>query len=285
MKSTELYAALEQEFIKRHLSEYDWESNVTTIADLLSENFKKRYMGVLVDFADDIAQVYTAVFPSVRVFKALLDQGTHDALLFVHHPAVWDIRGNPDADAFVQINRGLLLQCKKQRIALYCLHVPLDNYGPYSTSVTLAQAVDITPTKPFAHYFGAYAGVFGSGDYATVEQVQQRFVQAVGHEVRLYAYGDTALSGTIAVVAGGGLMLEVVQEIIAAGCNTLVTGLTLCNAFTQPAHDYARQNGLNILGGTHYSTEKFACIALCDYFKKLALPAQFIADEPQLQDL
>jgi len=285
MKSTELYAALEREFIKPHLSEYVWEANVTTITDLLSENFKKRYMGVLADFADDVTHVYTAVFPSVPVLKMLLDQGVHDALLFVHHPAVWDICGNSDSDAFVAIDHDLLLQCKKQRIAVYCLHVPLDNYGPYSTSVTFAQALGIKPIKPFAHYFGAYAGVFGSSDCTTLEQLQQRFMQAVGHEVRLYAYGDNVLSETVAVVAGGGLMLEVVQEIVAAGCNTLVTGLTLCNTFTQSAHDYARQNGLNILGGTHYSTEQFACVALCDYFKKLGLPAQFVADEPQLQDL
>jgi len=51
------------------------------------------------------------------------------------------------------------------------------------------------------------------------------------------------------------------------------------------AHKIAEENGINVLGGTHYSTEKFACIAMVDYFKKLNLPSEFIEDEPVLEDM
>ena len=36
---------------------------------------------------------------------------------------------------------------------------------------------------------------------------------------------------------------------------------------------------------THYSTEKFACIALCDYFEELGLNCEFIEDNPVLEDI
>jgi hypothetical protein len=39
------------------------------------------------------------------------------------------------------------------------------------------------------------------------------------------------------------------------------------------------------MGGTHYTTEKPACLAMCDYFQKLGLPAEFIEGEPVMEDL
>lgn len=64
----------------------------------------------------------------------------------------------------------------------------------------------------------------------------------------------------------------------------LVTEITVKNAFSARAHDHARKNGMTILGGTHYSTEKFACIAMVDYFKKACLDAEFIPDLPVMED-
>jgi len=39
------------------------------------------------------------------------------------------------------------------------------------------------------------------------------------------------------------------------------------------------------MGGTHYSSEKFACIAMCKDFEKLGLGSEFIADTPSFEDL
>jgi len=51
------------------------------------------------------------------------------------------------------------------------------------------------------------------------------------------------------------------------------------------AHEFAEKHKVNLLGGTHYSTEKFACIAMIDYFKKIGLSAEFIKDEPVMEDM
>lgn len=89
----------------------------------------------------------------------------------------------------------------------------------------------------------------------------------------------------MAVVAGGGNSVEILRDVAARGINTFVTGITAETEFSKAAHAFARSNRINLLGGTHYSTEAFACQAMCRYFSDLGLPANFIADEPVLEDM
>lgn len=282
MKATKLYQHLEKDFIAPEMSD-EWAQHMDSVADFLSENFKKRSMGLVCDFATEINKVYTAVFPSKEVMRRILDDGTQDVMLFVHHPSIWDIRKAPEV--FQQMDRELLEQFKKRRISIYNLHVPLDNFGEYSTSVSLAKALGIEPKKAFAPYFGALAGVFGETDCTTVQNLKNKFQEIVGHEVSLYHYGDDKIkNGIVAVVAGGGLG-ETIEEIAQNKVNILVTGIAVKNDYSKKPHEFAEKHKINILGGTHYSTERFACISMVDYFKKMKLPSEFIEDEPVMEDM
>jgi putative NIF3 family GTP cyclohydrolase 1 type 2 len=283
MKAIELYAQLEEDFIAPEMSD-DWAAQMDSVADFLSENFKKRSMGLVCDFAVEINKIYTAVFPEKDIMQNILADGAENAMLFVHHPSIWDIRKAPSV--FQEMDRNLLQQFKERKISIYNLHVPLDNYGDYSTSATLAKALGFKIEKPFAPYFGGMAGVFGLTDFVTVQDLRNKFQEIVGHEVGLYEYGDVVIKDRkIAVIAGGGNGLEELKEIAVAGVNTFVTGITVKNEHSKIAHDFAQENKINILGGTHYSTEKFACIAMVEYFEKLGLPAEFIAGVPVMEDM
>jgi len=283
MKAAEVYANLEKDFIKPALSD-DWAAHMQGISDFLSDNFRQRSMGVVCDFTDSISHVYTAVFPSDLVMQTILDDDVKNALLFVHHPAIWDIRTAPKV--FQPMNRQLLEQFRERKIAIYNLHVPLDDYGEYATSVTLAKALDITPEQPFGLYFGALAGVFGKTKMKTVEELRKKFEEVIGHKTSLYQYGAPEIANEkVALIAGGGNDEEMLEEVVQQGINTFVTGITALNDHSRKAHDYAKKHKLNILGGTHYSTETFACIAMVDYFKKLGLSAEYVADIPVMEDL
>ncbi|MCD4777107.1 MAG: Nif3-like dinuclear metal center hexameric protein [Candidatus Aegiribacteria sp.] len=283
MKAARLYDQLEKDFITPEMSD-EWAQYMDSVADFLSDNFKKRSMGLVCDFTTEISKVYTAVFPSGNIMQRILDDGTEDAMLFVHHPSIWDIRKAPDV--FQQIDRELLQQFENRKISIYNLHVPLDNFGEYSTSVTLAKALGIKPEKAFAAYFGAMAGVFGKTDCATVQDLKNKFQETVNHEVSLYKYGDDEIKdATVAVIAGGGNDIDILQEVFKAGVNTFVTGIAVINKHSSKAHEYAEKQGINILGGTHYSTEKFACISMVDYFTETGLPSEFIEDEPVMEDM
>ena len=283
MKATQLYQHLEKDFITSEMSD-KWAQYMNSVADFLSENFKKRSMGLVCDFATEINKVYTAVFPSREVMQRILNEEIQDAMLFVHHPSIWDIRKAPEV--FQQMDRDLLQQFKDRKISIYNLHVPLDNFGEYSTSVTLAKSLGIKPEKSFAPYFGAMCDVFGKIDVMTVQELRKRFQETVGHEVSLYNYGDNEIKERIvAVIAGGGNDVDMLEDISKVGVNTFVTGITAKNDHSKKAHDFAEKNRINILGGTHYSTEKFACISMVDYFKKVGLPSEFIEDNPVMEDM
>jgi len=283
MKATKLYKQLEKDFITLEMSD-EWAKYMNSVADFLCDNFKKRSMGLVCDFTIEINRVYTAVFPSANVMQKILNDGTQDAMLFVHHPSIWDIRKAPES--FQQMDRELLQQFKDRKISIYNLHVPLDNFGKYSTSVTLAKVLGIKPENSFAPYFGAMAGVFGKNDCATVQDLKNKFQEMVNHEVSLYNYGDNKIkNATVAVIAGGGNDVDMLEEISKAGVNTFVTGIAVKNECSGKAHVYAKKQGINILGGTHYSTEKFACMSMIDYFTKFGLPSEFIEDEPVMEDL
>lgn len=283
MKAAELYKQLEKDFITPKLTD-EWAEHMDSVADFLSGNFKKRSMGLVCGFAEEINKVYTAVFPSKEVMRQILDDGAQDAMLFVHHPSIWDIRKAPEV--FQQMDKKLLQQFKERKISIYNLHVPLDNYGKYSTSAALAKALGIKHEKPFAPYFGGLCGVFGKADSATVQDLRKKFREAAGHQVSLYPYGDKKIKGkTVAVVAGGGNDVKILEEIAKSGVNTFVTGITAKNDHSRKAHEFAEKHKINILGGTHYTTETFACIGMVEYFNKMGLPCRFIGDKPVMEDM
>lgn len=283
MKATKLYQKLDHDFILENMTD-DWAKHMDLIYDFLSDNFKNRSMGLVCDFTKKITKVYTAVFPSQKVMQKILDDKAENALLFVHHPAIWDIRTSPDV--FHQMDRKQLQKFKEKNISIYNLHVPLDNYGNYSTSVTLAKALDIKPNKEFAPYFGGFAGVIGKTEIPTIQELKKKFESALGHKASIYNYGNNEIkNGKVAIVAGGGNSIDILEEIKENKINTFVTGITAKNSHSKAAHDFAKENKINILGGTHYSTEKFACIAMCDYFEKQGLPSRFIDDYPVMEDL
>jgi len=285
MKATDLYNQLERDFVISVIEE-DWYEGESvydeTFDEFVCENFKNRSMGLLCDFADEINKVYTAVFPSDKVLMKILDDNTTDAMLFLHHPLVWDLSKDI---GFYQININLLRKLKERRISLFNFHLPLDNYGEYATSKSLADA-GVSIERPFAEYCGAMAGVIGTVDCKNVHELADRYSQVVGHKTKLYQYGEsTIINKRIGVVAGGGNDEGIVNELIANGINVLVSGLSVNNSYSATAHQLETANKINLIGGTHYSSEKYACIAICEYFGKLRLPAEFIPDVPCFEDL
>lgn len=281
MKAEKVYSILRSDFILDRISD-DWEDEIRPIRELVTDKYRKEYMGLVCDFTSKIEKVYTAVFPSDKVMKNILDRGTSNAMLFVHHPALWDVRREK---AFEPMNKSLLKKFKDRNISVYNLHHPLDNRSEYSTSTTLAKKLSIEPIGGFAEYEGAICGIIGRNDFSNVEELKKEFESIIGHKASLYNYGSSELKGKIGIVAGGGNQKQILEELFELGMKSLVTGLTLKNEHSKEAHKYAKEKGINLFGGTHYSTEKFACKAMCDYFEKIGVESEFVPGEPVMEDL
>ncbi len=282
MKAAFLYEILEKDFIHTGLTD-DWAAYMGVVKEYLCENFIKRSIGLVCDFTDEISKVYTAVFPTDKVMQKIIDDGAVKTMLFVHHPSIWDISSK---EIFYQMSPKLLDKFKEREISIYNLHVPLDNYSEYSTSKTLADAIGITAEQPFAKYRGALCGVIGKTTCNTIEELKKQASNALGHKVGLYKYGSSEIiNNRVAVVAGGGNQKDFVLEAIEHNVNVFITGITSKNACYSLVHELEQKHNINVIGGTHYSTEKFACIAICRYFNKLGLSAEFVKGEAILEDL
>ncbi len=285
MKASILYKHLEKEFDLDSCKDVDvkcW-SRMKFNA-YVPELFRKRYMGLYIDNPEEINSVFTAVFPSDRVIQQILDADVTNALLFVHHPMIWDIRL---PEVFAYISDELLEEMKKRNISVYTLHTPLDKNGKYSTTVNLAKALGIQQESEFCKYFGVVnVGIIGSTEYKTASNLVKHIKSVVAHDVRLWKYGnDTIKNGKVALAAGGGNEVFVLEEVLELGVNTYITGITVKNEISKKSHDFAEKNQINLIGATHYSTEKFACIAVCDFFTELGLPCEFIDDIPIIEDI
>jgi putative NIF3 family GTP cyclohydrolase 1 type 2 len=107
--------------------------------------------------------------------------------------------------------------------------------------------------------------------------------------VKVWRYGsEEVLDSRVAVVGGGGNEPDISLALVEAGLNTYLTGVARIVETYEPSirfHDICKENAINIVAATHYSTEKFACIAILDYFKILGLPCEFVEGKPSLDDL
>jgi putative NIF3 family GTP cyclohydrolase 1 type 2 len=130
------------------------------------------------------------------------------------------------------------------------------------------------------------AGVIGKTACGTTNELNELFSNTVGHQTKLYPYGDDKIDeGKIAIVSGGGNDMDVLPAVVEKGIRVLITGITVNNERYAEVHQYEKENRINVLDGTHYSTEKFACQKICNYFIKFGLTAQFVPDLPLYEDL
>jgi hypothetical protein len=70
--------------------------------------------------------------------------------------------------------------------------------------------------------------------------------------------------------------------------NTYLTGLTKPTPSFEPGmefHRIAKESKINVVGATHYSTEKYACMAMEEYFAEIGIEAEFVEGTPCMEDL
>jgi putative NIF3 family GTP cyclohydrolase 1 type 2 len=284
MNSKELYARLDKDFEIKNLRD-DW--SFMRFNKYIAPNFKKTYMGVILDNTSEVKKVYTATIPDTDIIEKLIHSDQTDLLLFSHHAMGYDptITGFP----FYDIPKEYLPRLKRQRISLYVLHVPLDKNGEYSTSVSFAKNLNLEIIDEFCEYEGVKCGVICKTDKKTASVLVEYVKSIVGHEVKLIRNGDDAIyNGRVAIAAGGGSVGFVAKEISELGINMYITGCTRRVPSVEPImefHRIAEERKINVIGATHYTTEKYACISMVRYFKMLGVQAEFLEGKYYLEDL
>lgn len=283
MKSEELYIKLKSDFIKEGITDLNWAARMPNLDKYLHDDFKQCGMGLMCDFTEKIDKVFTTVFLSDKVLSKVLSANITNAMIFSHHPTNWDIEHHNGNYAATE---EYIAKLRDRNISIYVLHHPLDNYGEYSTCKTLADSINLTIERPAFLYCGAFCGVIGTVDCMSIGELHKQFSEVMGHKTSLYQYGNENIQGErLAVCPGGGNTPFVINEMLSNDIRILITGVTIINDYSKETHKLEKENGINVLGGTHYSSEKFAPMKMCKYFEDLGLPSEFVDDEPNLYDL
>ncbi|SNS26171.1 Putative GTP cyclohydrolase 1 type 2, NIF3 family [Anaerovirgula multivorans] len=284
MLANELYNRLDEDFDIKNIRD-DW--SFMDFNSYIAPTFKSKYMGLILDNSHNIEKVYTATFPDKEIIEKILNTNEFDVLLFSHHAMGY--RGNMEGFPFYNIPIEYLKEMKKRRISFYMLHAPLDRNGEYSTSVNLAKALNLEVVDEFCQYDNIKVGVICKTSFKSVLDFSDYVKKVIGHDIKLRNYGELDIrKGKVAIAAGGGSYPFVATELADLGINVYLTGFTKPLQYfelTMEFHKIAKDNQINVIGATHYSTEKYACISMVDYFKKLGVCAEFLEGKYFLEDL
>ncbi len=240
--------------------------------------------GLQVHNSDVVKKVYTATFANPGVFENIFDRDEENVMLFTHHP----VPARPRLDAeYAPIPEEYFKEMEKRGINFFSYHIPLDCAGPYSTGSTLAKAMGCEPYGSWYPQNGVNIGALVQSRYTTAEEIKKCLEQAVGHRCALYLYNDGVLpEGRFAIMTGGAKSVEAYGWLKDLGINTFLMGVSSPTAdYTVKIHAAAKEKGINIIGGTHYSTEKFAPMALCSYFRNLGVESEFIPETPIMSEI
>ena len=251
----------------------------------INPTFLKQKTGLFIVGVEKIRGVRTSVFVSDRVVQKLSNEPP--CLLLTHH----HFNYFEDERGLQPISAEQIQTLAKQGHSVYVSHAPLDTHPEYGTSIVLAAAIGVRSTERFYEYFGVPTALAGEVDeqdfHDFAEHVKKSLsrpkIDMVQHRARVHK---------VAVVAGGGDLPDVLQEAYELGADTMVLG-TLENRWAvrgvQVAHkEFLRLNEklkLNLIGGSHYATERLAMVKVTGFFEAMGVSCRFCEDEELLKAL
>jgi dinuclear metal center YbgI/SA1388 family protein len=211
----------------------------------------------------EVGKIAFAVDASLEGFKRAAAGGA--GMVFVHHGLFWGI---PQ-----RLEKGLRERIKfllDNNLALYGVHLPLDQHPSLGNNAALAGLLGIEKPEPFGLYHGHKIGYKGGLSKAlSVEEAAKRIGFMGRPPLGVFPFGKD-LNLTAAVVSGGAAMdaLQAIDE----GIDLYVSG-----EGSHSVYHHAMEMGINIIAGGHYSTEVWGVrriMELCA--KELSIDTEFI---------
>lgn len=210
--------------------------------------------GLQVQGADEVTRVAFAVDACLASFQSAAGLGAH--MLITHHGMFWS--------EHIQITGAHYERVKTlmdNKINLYASHIPLDANAEVGNNIELARMAGLQNIQPWGEHKGMFIGFIGDLPVPqSVAELNARLEAQIGQ-------GNLAQGSQpcrrVAVCSGFGVTL--VDEALAAGADTLITGET-----SHTWYQAVAERPINVIYGGHYNSETVGVKALA---RKLA--AQF----------
>ncbi|MDR2534452.1 MAG: Nif3-like dinuclear metal center hexameric protein [Treponema sp.] len=188
-----------------------------------------------------IEKIAFGVDACLETFKQAALSGA--GMLFVHHGLFWgavqQVLGN---------HRRRLQFLLDHNLALYAVHLPLDQHPQWGNNASLAKLLGITEAEPFGLYHGRKIGYKGNlAEPLAIEDAVRRIGFMDRVPLGVYPFGVRE-NRTAAVISGGAAneVLQAIQE----GVDLYVTG-----EMSHQVYHECLEGGINMIAGGHYATE------------------------------
>jgi putative NIF3 family GTP cyclohydrolase 1 type 2 len=288
VKLAELVAELDAYFRIPDVRGDDWSKAFEQVypepywREYVLPGWEGRWNGLSVKGADGVERVVTCVFPSDRI----VDDLAPGTLVFTEHPLDF-----ADEPGFLPLARETFETMRGRGISLYNAHAPLDMHPEVSPSRLCAEGVGL---RELQEYFPICEGIPGGAaiigeSRLSADGLADALRSYLGPEIKVHVLTRTrGDAGRVAMVAGGGAQVEILDASLERGCQTYVTG----NAATNCRLDFVQESvrafreradavGVTLIDAMHYGMEKPPQLAMVGWFRARGLDAEFVPDGPK----
>jgi len=246
--------------------------------------------GLMISNSQEANRIYTAFAPSRYILEEIQMRGIVNSLLIVKHPFDWD--GRRKGKGFIHFTERDYQLMEGMGISIYSLHTPMDknrNDKVVSTAYAFAKILKLKVEEEFGsegeNNHDLLLGLIGRVNETKLSALVKRLNSKLDYRVKVRKVND--IVGKIAVVTGRGFIPRIIQDAKDRGVNTYITGIITPNASDYDKKNYGRilseanKIGINIIGCSHYLTEKWTMEMSIPYFEQIC-KAEFIEDKEAL---
>ncbi|MGO4273941.1 Nif3-like dinuclear metal center hexameric protein [Paenibacillus sp. TAF58] len=237
---------------------FDWET-------FFEPEFVKRFNGLMLRGGDKVSNIFLAVFPTDEVLDQFIEQSIEGDLLFMHHPLTMEC-GDPNGvwgRGFIPIQPQKLKAIKEKKVSVFTCHVPLDYHESLSTNLAIAESLEVNKIidriYPDADkYYGLVCEIPPTDTDTLEEKLKHIFnIPYIDFEGK-----SRELITQIAIVAGCGDRINVMQEAEQKGAQAYITGEIHChidNDYGRTKYNqiknYAEATTMSLMGVSHAASE------------------------------
>lgn len=251
---------------------------------VLEPEFCGIFNGLMLRSSETVEQVYCAVFPCPDVVGEVFERAKGNTLLFLHHPVDMEVSGT----GFLPIPPKALEQMKTQGISIYSCHAPLDFHDEIGTNASIVQAFQMQFEQSFAKHGHGFAGRIGVITPVSVDELLTKGREIFGVE-RVEVGGTKPASiSKVAIVAGGGDNVDMMEEAEGLGAQVYISGEWYTR--TTPSGElgrlwaegnraacqtYAKSSRMAMVGFSHAATEFLVMRSqMTDFFRRKGFQAE-----------
>ncbi len=220
--------------------------------------------GLQVQCPDEVTRVAFAVDACLASFERAVALGAQ--LLITHHGLFWSEHIQVIGAHYRRLRTLIMGNC-----GLYAAHIPLDAHPEVGNNAQLARLIGLQSVEPWGTHRGDRIGCIGTlPEPHTPDQLRQKLEEHIGESRFVQVCAQHPFCRRVAVCSGFGISL--LDEAVAAGADTLLTGET-SHMWAQPA----AERPIHVIYGGHYNTETVGLKALAAHLAvQFGLETHFI---------